>query len=112
MGTVTYITKITNPRIWVRSKIFMTGRLSGTNSLRGAEADTPFTLASKLKNRKITFLLIYYQCCGSGIRCLFDPWILDSGSGMGKKSGSGSGIRIGDEQPKSYTLELRTIFGV
>jgi hypothetical protein len=27
---------------------------------------------------------------GSGIRCLFDP--LDPGSGMGKKSGSGSAI--------------------
>jgi hypothetical protein len=29
------------------------------------------------------------QCCGSGIRCIFDPWIRDPGSGMGKKSGSG-----------------------
>jgi hypothetical protein len=82
MCTVTYITKITNRRIWVRSKIFMMGRLSGTHSLRGAEADTPFTLASKLKNRKVTFLLIYYRCCGSGIRCLFDPWILDPVSGI------------------------------
>jgi hypothetical protein len=32
------------------------------------------------------------QCCGSGIRCLFDP-----------------GIRI-DEQPGSYFLELRNPF--
>jgi hypothetical protein len=22
-------------------------------------------------------LMLYYQCCGSGIRCLFDPWIRD-----------------------------------
>jgi hypothetical protein len=28
-------------------------------------------------------------------------------SGMGKKSGSGSGIRIRDEQPGSYFRELR-----
>jgi len=45
------------------------------------------------------------QCCGSGsgIGCLFDPWILD-----GRKSVSGSGIR--DEQPGSYFLELRNHF--
>jgi hypothetical protein len=41
---------------------------------------------------------------GSGIRCLFDHWIRDPGSGMGKKSGSGSGIR--NEQTGSYFLEL------
>ncbi len=40
---------------------------------------------------------------GSGIRCLFDPWIRDPGSGMGRKSASGSEIR--DEQPGSYFLE-------
>jgi hypothetical protein len=40
---------------------------------------------------------------GSG--CLFDPWIQDLGSGMGKKSGSGSEIR--DEQPGSYFRKLR-----
>jgi len=34
----------------------------------------------------------------SGIGCLFDP--LDPGSGMGRKSVSGSGIR--DEQPGPY----------
>ncbi len=45
------------------------------------------------------------QCCGSGsgIGCLFDPWIRD-----GRKSASGSGIR--DEQPGSYFLELRNHF--
>jgi hypothetical protein len=24
------------------------------------------------------------QCCGSEIRCIFDPWIGDPGSGMGE----------------------------
>jgi hypothetical protein len=42
---------------------------------------------------------------GSGIGCLFDPWIRD-----GRKSASGSGIR--DEQPGSYFLELRNHFFV
>jgi hypothetical protein len=38
------------------------------------------------------------QCCGfrSGIRCLFDPWIQELGSGTGKNQdldpGSGSGM--------------------
>jgi hypothetical protein len=47
----------------------------------------------------------WIQCCGSGsgIGCLFDPWIRD-----GRKSASGSGIR--DEQPGSYFLELRNNF--
>jgi hypothetical protein len=40
---------------------------------------------------------------GSGIGCLFDPWIRD-----GRKSASGSGIR--DEHPGSYFLELRNNF--
>jgi hypothetical protein len=35
-------------------------------------------------------------------------WLLDPGSGMGRKSASGSGIR--DEQPGSYFLELRNHF--
>jgi hypothetical protein len=35
---------------------------------------------------------------------------LDPGFGMGKKSGSGSGIRIRDEQPESYFLELGNHF--
>jgi hypothetical protein len=37
------------------------------------------------------------QCCGSG---------------MGKKSGSGSGIRIRDEQPDHISQSLETIFFV
>jgi hypothetical protein len=45
------------------------------------------------------------QCCGSrsGIRCLFDPWIWDPGWVKIR-------IRIGDEQPVSYFLELRNNF--
>jgi hypothetical protein len=35
---------------------------------------------------------------------------LTPGSGMGKKSGSGSGIRIRDEQPESYFREPRNHF--
>jgi hypothetical protein len=47
----------------------------------------------------------YFQCCGSGsgIGCLFDPWIRDPG--WEKVS-----IRIRDEQPRSYFLELRNHF--
>jgi hypothetical protein len=57
MGTVT---KITNLWIWVRSKIFILGLLSGTHSLRGAEADTPLTLPSKAERivRLHSFLVI------------------------------------------------------
>ncbi len=61
------------------------------------------------------------QCCGAGfgsgsrIRCFFEPWIrdlvlywpMDPGSGMGKKSISGSGIR--EEHSWSYFRELGTI---
>ncbi len=36
------------------------------------------------------------QCCGSGIRCLFDPWIRE----------------IRDEHPRSYFLELISNFSV
>jgi hypothetical protein len=45
----------------------------------------------------------YRQCYGSGIGCLFDPWIRDPG--WEKVS-----IRIRDEQPGSYFLELRNHF--
>jgi hypothetical protein len=45
---------------------------------------------------------------GSGIQCLFDPWIRDPGSGMGRKSASGSEIQ--DEKLGSYFLELRNHF--
>jgi hypothetical protein len=46
------------------------------------------------------------QCCGSGsrIRCLLDPWIRDSGPGMGKKSGSGI------NNPDHISASLKNIF--
>ncbi len=46
---------------------------------------------------------MYMQCCGSGIRCLFDPWNRD-----GKKSGSGFGMNNQDQISES----LETIFWV
>jgi hypothetical protein len=46
------------------------------------------------------------QCFGSGIRCLFDPWIRDPG--WVKKSESGIRIRV--EQPGSYFRKLRNNF--
>jgi hypothetical protein len=38
---------------------------------------------------------VFLQCCGSGIRCLFEPWIWDTGWVKIM-------IRIRDEQPGSY----------
>jgi hypothetical protein len=51
-----------------------------------------------------------FQYCGlaSGIQCLFDPWIRDQGSGMGKKSASSSGIN----NPDHISESLQTIFWV
>jgi hypothetical protein len=48
------------------------------------------------------------QCCGSGsgIRCFFNPWIRDPGSGMAKKSGSGSGMN----NPDHISERLETFF--
>ncbi len=47
---------------------------------------------------------------GSGIGCLFDPWIRDLGSGMGESQHPDPGSGIRDEQPVSYILELRNHF--
>jgi hypothetical protein len=47
---------------------------------------------------------------GSGIRCLFDPWIRDPG--WVKKSRSGPGIRIQDNIPDHISESLETIFGL
>jgi hypothetical protein len=41
---------------------------------------------------------------GSGIRCTFDPWI--RGFGMGKKSGSGSGMNNLDHISESLKINL------
>ncbi len=51
-------------------------------------------------------LKYFYQCCGpgSGIRCLFDPWIRDPG--WVKKIR----IRIRDERPGLYFRKLRNNF--
>jgi hypothetical protein len=46
---------------------------------------------------------VCFQCCGSGIRCRFAPWILDPGWSKIR-------IRIRDEQPGSYLRELRNNF--
>jgi hypothetical protein len=50
------------------------------------------------------------QCCGSGIRCLFDSWIGDSGwvKNQDPDPGSGSGMNIPDHISES----LETIFRV
>jgi hypothetical protein len=40
------------------------------------------------------------QSCGSGIRCLFDPWIRDPR--WVKKSGSGSGMNNPDQILRAY----------
>jgi hypothetical protein len=62
-----------------------------------------------INSRNLGFFLIIFQFCGSGsgIRCLFDPWIRDPGW-LGSNPASGSGVR--DEQPGSYLLELRNHF--
>ncbi len=46
---------------------------------------------------------------GSGIRCLFDPWIRDPG--WVKNQESGFGIQIRDEQPGSFPRASKPIFG-
>jgi hypothetical protein len=62
-----------------------------------------YRTVGRVKRRKLSTSLCHVQCCGSGIRCLFDP-------GMGKKSRLGSGIPIWDEHPGSYFRELRNNF--
>jgi hypothetical protein len=56
------------------------------------------------------------QCCGSGsgIRdwVLFDPWIRDPESGMGRKSASGSGMNKPDHIFKSLETIYFYFFGV
>ncbi len=44
----------------------------------------------------------------ASIRCLFDPWIRDPGSGMSKKSEAGSGMN----NPDHISESLETTFGV
>jgi hypothetical protein len=76
-----------------------------------------FTSAARLRQQEVRLHRILFhvvgkfrikQCCGSGFRCLFDPWIRDPV--WVKKTGSASGIRIRDEQPELYFRELRNNF--
>ncbi len=58
-----------------------------------------------------------YSSLGMSAFIVADPdpvpfWPLDPGSGKGRKSRSGSGIPIGDENLGSYHLEFRNIFGL
>jgi hypothetical protein len=57
---------------------------------------------------------IFTQICNNAVLRIRirDPvpfWPLDPGSGVGKKLGSASGIRIRDEQPGSYFRELKKL---
>ncbi len=47
-----------------------------------------------------------YQCCGSEIRCLFDPWIRDPGSNMVKNQDPDSGWK----SQITFPRELRNNF--
>jgi hypothetical protein len=60
--------------------------------------DTPCTSVLLMADRN--------QCCGSGIGCLFDPWIRAPGSVMDKKSGSGCGMN----NPNHISESLEIIF--
>jgi hypothetical protein len=55
------------------------------------------------KNRQKTLDFTSVADPGSGIGCLFDPWIRDPGWEK-------VGIRIRDKQPGSYFFELRNHF--
>ncbi len=62
-------------------------RLRQRPYLRGREVSIFLTVLSEKKSDE--------QCCWSGIRCLFDPWM------------RGPGSWIQDEQPNSYFWELK-----
>jgi hypothetical protein len=53
-----------------------------------------------LRNMNFFNFFIFISGSGSGIRCLFDPWIRDPGWLKIK-------IRIKDDHPGSYFRELR-----
>ncbi len=58
--------------------------------------------------RKVDFLIsssVADPDPGYGIRCLFDPWILDPESGMAKK-GTGYGIRDGKNSEPGSRINL------
>jgi hypothetical protein len=66
---------------------------------------------NKMKKAQAGGAQTFFQCCGSGsgVRCLFDPWCRDPGSGMGKKSRSGSGM---GNIPDHIFESLETIFWI
>ncbi len=94
----------------------MMGRLSVYSGERIFASNIPLVDAKILMALSNTFTISQsnIQCCGSGsgIRCLFGPWILDPKSGMGKKSGYGSGIRIRMNNPDHISESLKNNFWV
>jgi hypothetical protein len=72
------------------------------NDYLDEDPDTNTNLKHGLRS-VIGFFSVADPYPGSGIGCLFDPWIRDPG--REKVS-----IRIRDEQPGSYFLELRNHF--
>ncbi len=87
---------IRNPAVWIRgsgseSNVASTSRLmakpdSGSGSIEEKRLDPQFHI-------------LYgtcAQCCGSGIRCLFDPWIRDPGWVESQHPDPGSGTNNPD----------------
>jgi hypothetical protein len=66
------------------------------------------SLFRDLLTLSITVLRIQIRDPGPGIRCLFDPWIRNPGSGVGKKARFVSGMNI----PDHISGSLETIFWV
>jgi hypothetical protein len=59
--------------------------------------------------RASTYITLrYIQCCGSGIQCLFDPWIRDPGWVKNQDPDSGSGMN----NPDHISETLETVFWV
>jgi len=51
---------------------------------------------------KTCSLFMFFQCCGSGIRCFFDP-------GIRLRIRDGKKFRIRDELPRSLSKSLETV---
>jgi hypothetical protein len=84
-----------------KERVLSTQGTAGGGGAAQAGHPNPGTVVSSLgSSSKNSF----FQCSGSGIRCLFDPWIRDPG--WAKKSGSGSGMNNLDH----FSEELRKNF--
>jgi hypothetical protein len=77
--------------IWILPKVSdPTGSVSGSIGL--ILGTLPVSLADKANLEAstlyspVSMTKLQYSRYGSGIRCLFDPWIWDPESGLGKKS--------------------------